>query len=55
MDKYWKNTTENGACHFVKKRGELICTKSKVFNRLATKKSKLGFIKFIYLFIKEKY
>ena len=42
MDKYWKNTTESGAWHFVKKRGELMCTKSKVFSRLVTKKYKLG-------------
>ena len=44
MDKYWKNKTESGAWHFVKKRGELMCTKSKVFSRLLTKKSKLGFM-----------
>ena len=44
MDKYWKNTTESGAWHFVQKRGELMCTTSKVFSRLVTKGSTLGFM-----------
>ena len=44
MDKYWNNTTEIGAWHFVKKREQLMCTKSKVFSILVTKRSKLGFM-----------
>ena len=37
---FWKNTTEKGEWHFDKKRRELIFTRSKVFSRLLTKKSK---------------
>ena len=44
MNEFWKNTTEKEEWHFVKKRGELMFTISKVLSKLLTKKSKLGFM-----------
>ena len=44
MNAYWKEITQTGEWHFVRRKDELGFNKSKVLDRLFKEKSKLGFM-----------
>ena len=44
MNAYWKETTQTGEWHFVRRKDEISFDKSKVLTRLYNQKSKLGFM-----------
>ena len=44
MNAYWKETTQTGEWHFVRRKDEISSDKSIVLTRLYNQKSKLGFM-----------
>ena len=44
MNAYWKETTQSGEWHFIRRKEEIVSSNSKVIDRLLKKKSKFGFM-----------